>query len=128
MPLFRRADQIYERLADDRNRQIILSNLGDALFEIGAFREAEGVLRQALVLNRKLEDKFQEAVTLQYLGRVLAARGEVSLVHRVGRGRRLFAGPAIARAKASSPPISPNTRSGAANSPRPPPSPTGHGN
>ena len=92
VPLLRYADQIYERHADDRNRQIVLSNLGDALFEIGAFREAEGVLRQALVLNRKLEEKFDEAVTLRNLGSALAARGDAASSVALGRSRRLFAG------------------------------------
>jgi tetratricopeptide (TPR) repeat protein len=92
VPLVRLSDQIDERLADDDNRQIDLSNLGYALLEIGTFREAEGVLRQALVLNRKLEDKFQEAVTLYDLGRVLAARGYAASSVALGRSRRLFAG------------------------------------
>jgi tetratricopeptide (TPR) repeat protein len=91
VPLFRRADQIYERRADDNHRQIVLSNLGDALFEIGAFREAESVLRQALVLNRKLEDKFWEADTLRNLGRVLTAPSDAVSSIVLGRSRRLHA-------------------------------------
>jgi tetratricopeptide (TPR) repeat protein len=92
--LFRRAALIRERSADDSNRQINLSNLGDALFDIGAFCEAESALRQALVLNRKLENKFWGAVTLYTLGRVLAARSDApSAAIAFARSRRQLAGP-----------------------------------
>ena len=129
VPLFRHADQFDERRTDDNERQVGLSNLGGALCaRLGAFREAEGVLRQALVLNRMLKDKLWEADSLRNLGGLLAARGDAASSIALGRSRRLFAASTIARAKASSLPISPNARSGAANSLRPPPSPTGHGN
>jgi tetratricopeptide (TPR) repeat protein len=89
-PLFRRDDEICGRRGDTGNRQILLSNLGDALREIGALREAVGVLRSALVLNRELDNRFQEAVTLQNLGYVLCATAGHVLGHvALSRSRRI---------------------------------------
>lgn len=90
-PLFRKANEISERLGDAPTQQILLSNLGNSLSDIGAWREAVGALRRALVLNRGLGDRIQEAITMYILGYVLCAMGD----HAVGRlalsmGRRLF--------------------------------------
>jgi tetratricopeptide (TPR) repeat protein len=90
--LLRAAREIDERLGDARNRQARLSNLGDTLREIGAFREAVGALLQALVLNRELEDEFWEGVSLQFLGRVLGSNGAHASGHvAFDRSRHLFA-------------------------------------
>jgi tetratricopeptide (TPR) repeat protein len=51
-PLFRRASEIDESRGDARSLRVVLTNLGDALREIGALREAVGAVRRALVLNR----------------------------------------------------------------------------
>jgi tetratricopeptide (TPR) repeat protein len=50
-PLFRRASEIDESRGDARSLRVVLTNLGDALREIGALREAVGPVRRALVLN-----------------------------------------------------------------------------
>jgi tetratricopeptide (TPR) repeat protein len=81
VPLYRRDAEIVESRGDARNGQAALSNLGDALRETGALREAVGALRRALVLTRELDDRFQEAVVLQNLGYVLCSTG----AHAAGR-------------------------------------------
>jgi tetratricopeptide (TPR) repeat protein len=90
-PLYRRTSEIYESRGDARNQRVTLSNFGDALREIGALREAAGALRRALVLSRELEDRVQEAVSLQYLGYVLCATAGHVVGHvALSRSRRLF--------------------------------------
>jgi tetratricopeptide (TPR) repeat protein len=71
VPLYRRAYEIDERLGDARNRHIALSNLGEALWEIGSLRKADGASRQALVLSRELKNEFVEGAALLNLGWVL---------------------------------------------------------
>jgi tetratricopeptide (TPR) repeat protein len=61
--------------------QIDLSNLGRSVLEIGALREAEGVLRKALVLNHELKEEFDEAITLRQVGQMLSLRGGHSIGH-----------------------------------------------
>jgi tetratricopeptide (TPR) repeat protein len=91
VPLYRRTKEIYQTLAGMKAVSIILSNLGDALRETGAFREAVGVLRRALVLNRELEDSFEEAINLRYLGYVLSSTGDQAAAHvALSRSRRFF--------------------------------------
>jgi tetratricopeptide (TPR) repeat protein len=87
-PLFRRAGEIDESRGDARSLRVVLTNLGDALREIGALREAVGAVRRALVLNRELEDNFNESVSLRYLGYVLCATTD----HVVGHARLAGAG------------------------------------
>jgi tetratricopeptide (TPR) repeat protein len=81
VPLFRRAERIDERLGGANNQGVNLENLSYALREIGALREADGAVRQALVLSRELEDGFPEMSTLNSFGQVLAAKG----THALGR-------------------------------------------
>jgi hypothetical protein len=89
-PLFRRAGEIRKSQGDVRNQQVNLSNLGGVLREAGALREAVGAVRRALVLNRELDDRFQEAITLYGLGYVLCATAGHAVGHiALGRGRRL---------------------------------------
>jgi tetratricopeptide (TPR) repeat protein len=76
VPLFRRACQIDEGVG---NRRIELSNLGDALREIGALREAVVATRQALVLNLNREDGYWEGVILYNLGQKLGSTGAHAL-------------------------------------------------
>jgi tetratricopeptide (TPR) repeat protein len=88
-PLYRRANGIYEQLKG--GLQNILVILGRPLFEIGALRETNGTLRQALILNRDLDDRFQEGVTLSELGRLFGVLGECRLGRiAILRGIRLF--------------------------------------
>jgi ATP/maltotriose-dependent transcriptional regulator MalT len=90
VPLFRRADQIDERREDATDRSIGLSNFGDTLLAIGALREAVGAVRQALILNRKLED-YREGARLRALGHALSSTGDQALAYiALSRGRRFF--------------------------------------
>jgi tetratricopeptide (TPR) repeat protein len=93
VPLFRRVCEIDNRLGDARSRQVHLSNLGYALYSIGALREAIGALLQALVLNRELEDVFNEDVILNNLGPALNSTDahDLGLV-ALSRGRAISMG------------------------------------
>jgi tetratricopeptide (TPR) repeat protein len=73
-PLYRQASEINERQHNDNTWGLNLSNLGMALFETGALHEAECVMRQALLLSRKLKDR-KEAIRLQNLGQLLGLKG-----------------------------------------------------
>jgi tetratricopeptide (TPR) repeat protein len=88
VPLFRRADAIYAGPEEDRYRVATLSNLGDALCETGALREAESVVRRALILSPGLGDSFRRTLSLLELGCVLTTQhrpfGGVAL-HRAWR-------------------------------------------
>ena len=66
--LYWRDEEICKRLSDEHNRQIVLSNLGLALRNSGALREADWTYRTALVLNRKRTDRFHEGISLLNLG------------------------------------------------------------
>jgi tetratricopeptide (TPR) repeat protein len=89
--LFHQADKLDEQQHNDQKRRISLANLGNALRQIGALREAEGSLRRALVLNRQLGE-FHQAVTLRNLGRLLDTRGELARGHvPLCRSRHIFA-------------------------------------
>jgi tetratricopeptide (TPR) repeat protein len=89
-PLFRRALEIYEQTNSGSNQAVALSNLADALREIGALREADGALRRALVLNRELGDAFREAVALENLGVVLGTAGHGLGQLALRRSRTIF--------------------------------------
>jgi tetratricopeptide (TPR) repeat protein len=79
-PLFRRADDINAQRQDDHSRQNYIANLGNALRDTGALREAGGVLRRALILSRKLEDiRWKAADSLRLLGRLLITQGDRTL-------------------------------------------------
>jgi tetratricopeptide (TPR) repeat protein len=81
VPLFRRADKLDASWNFSVNsRQIGLSNLGFALSQTGALREAIGALRRALTLNRH-SGESGEAIILNYLGRVLGLTGASFLAH-----------------------------------------------
>jgi tetratricopeptide (TPR) repeat protein len=92
VPLFRRANEMDEQQGNNSNQQVGLSNLGNVLRETGALREAAGVVRQALVLNRELEDTFREGVNLKSLGRVLGIMDDRALSRvALGRSQRIDA-------------------------------------
>jgi tetratricopeptide (TPR) repeat protein len=92
MPLYRSYNEIREQQDNKDDQQIALSNLGDVLCDIGALREAVGINRQALVLNRELEDTFRETDSLRNLGRVIGTTGD-PVFSRVAleRGQRIEA-------------------------------------
>jgi hypothetical protein len=91
VPLFRRSREISERSGDARSGQIELTNLGLPLREIGALREAVGALSRALFLNRGLDDKFWEGVSLQFLGRIFGLTGALAVAYvALSRSRHLF--------------------------------------
>jgi len=80
VPLYRRADRIAEQRHHKSDRAVELSNLGIALFDTGAVREAEGAFRQSLILRRELEASLQE-IALRSLGHLLNSRGDLALGH-----------------------------------------------
>jgi len=88
VPLYRRADKINEHA--NRNRETVLENLGIALSDIGALREAEGTFRQALILSRGLR-AFDEASVLAGLGCLLNTKGDFALGHvALRRSQQIF--------------------------------------
>ena len=89
--LFRQALKTVELTGDIKNRQVGLINLGDVLFDIGAPREAIGVLQRGLASRSELHDEFNEGASLQNLGRHFSAIGH----HAIGyialrRGQRII--------------------------------------
>jgi tetratricopeptide (TPR) repeat protein len=71
-PLLRRNIVINEEEGD---ASVGLSNLASALFQSGELRESEAAARRALHMGREREDRFREAMSLQWLGLTLAAWG-----------------------------------------------------
>jgi tetratricopeptide (TPR) repeat protein len=80
VPLYRRAAEISIRRHNNPGRRPDLSNLGTALSDTGALREAEGVFLQALILSRELEP-FDEAVVLAEFGQLRNSNGDLDLGH-----------------------------------------------
>ena len=73
--LLRRSIKIHSKLKLDDNLSVVLRNLSDVLRLSGALREAESAARRALIITRARENRFQEAVSLRWLGLALAGRG-----------------------------------------------------
>ncbi|MEM1151576.1 MAG: hypothetical protein AAGI03_13625, partial [Pseudomonadota bacterium] len=74
-PLFERAEQID---ADDQfaaGQPVKLSNLAEALYLNGRFRDGQRALTRALLINRELANEFGEGVDLCEHGRLRAAVG-----------------------------------------------------
>jgi hypothetical protein len=91
-PPYRRANELYEQQGDKSSQQTVLSNIGIVLHKTGALREAADTLRQALVLNREVEDPYWEGVSVRELGRVLGTTGDRVLGHvALRRSQHLFA-------------------------------------
>lgn len=76
VPLFRRANTIYSEMGNDGYLGIGLRNLTDSLRLNGTLRESEGAVRRALGIARERNDRFEEPASLDYLGRVLAVKGD----------------------------------------------------
>jgi tetratricopeptide (TPR) repeat protein len=91
VPLYRRADELRARLQDDRSRRVVLTNLGDALRETGALREAWSVLQSALILSRGLGDVYHQAVCLQMNGSLLTTLDDPLGSIALRRAWRIFA-------------------------------------
>lgn len=68
VPLFRQAVSSIDQLGYQESVGTGLRNLSDALRLTGGLREAEAAARRALVITRERENRFGEAITLQYLG------------------------------------------------------------
>jgi tetratricopeptide (TPR) repeat protein len=89
-PLFRRAAEIFDQLGNENSLQILQSNWADPLYQIGSLRETETLSRRALISNRKLGDRFWEAVSLLNFGRLRCAVGDHFLgVSAIRRARRI---------------------------------------
>jgi tetratricopeptide (TPR) repeat protein len=73
--LIRRHNIIRLEMEDDKNLGTGLANLSDPLRLSGALCESDSAVRRALVITRKQDNRFQEAVGLLLLGLSLAARG-----------------------------------------------------
>jgi tetratricopeptide (TPR) repeat protein len=85
------ASQLYRRVLTSSVRTARLENaawhdLSDCLFHSGQLREAERAARHGLVLSRKLDGLFWEAVSLGYLSQPLCARNDRE--HMVQAGAR----------------------------------------
>jgi tetratricopeptide (TPR) repeat protein len=74
-PLFRRQIAIREAEGNKKSVSIGLCNLSNALRFSGALHDAEAAARRALLLTRETANALQEAISLQWLGLALAARG-----------------------------------------------------
>lgn len=72
---FRRANTIYLEMKNDRYLSIGLGNLSNTLWRSGALCESECTAKRALIITREQVDGFHEAVSLNWLGLTLAARG-----------------------------------------------------
>jgi tetratricopeptide (TPR) repeat protein len=84
VPLFRLHNKLRENSNDQKNLSGGLRNLSDALRLLGRLREAEYAARRALGNCHERDDRFQEAISLQWLGLDLAVRGLQSLSHHRG--------------------------------------------
>jgi tetratricopeptide (TPR) repeat protein len=75
---YARAEAINRGERDDQNLAITLRNRSDSLRLAGCLYEAQAAARDALQHGRPLKIRFEEGVTLHWLGLVSAARGAVA--------------------------------------------------
>jgi tetratricopeptide (TPR) repeat protein len=73
--LFRRQNRIQVETKDGRNLGVGLHNLSYALRLSGGIFESEVAARRALVVTRDQDNRFGEAVSLEFVGLTLAERG-----------------------------------------------------
>jgi tetratricopeptide (TPR) repeat protein len=73
--LYRRANRIYAEMKDNRSLSSSLGNLSGILRLAGLLHESEASGRQVLIVERELNDRFREAISLYWLGLTLALRG-----------------------------------------------------
>jgi tetratricopeptide (TPR) repeat protein len=76
LPLYRRVSTLSSEMKNDNYLSVGLSNLSSALVMSGSLCEAEFSARRALVISREQHDRSNEAAHLDWLGLILAARGE----------------------------------------------------
>ena len=89
--LLQQANKIDERNNDNAYWAVGLQNLSRTLSEIGAFREAEGASRRAVLLDRKSAHEFREGISLGGLGHLLDLKGDHALAHvALYRSRNIF--------------------------------------
>src|ERR1043165_2243475 len=72
--LFRRQNGIQIETRNDRNLGVGLHNLSYTLRLSGGLYESEIAARRALLITREQDDRFEEAVSLTFIGLTLAAR------------------------------------------------------
>jgi tetratricopeptide (TPR) repeat protein len=75
IPLFRRSCHLAETGHNIEGLAVFLRNLADALRFTGELRESEAGARRALGIDRGRSDRLRAGISLQHLGRILAARG-----------------------------------------------------
>jgi len=75
VPLLKQANVIAERLDHKRNLAVGLANLANRHWDLGALRQAEMNLRLSIKLCQEIEERYEEAVGHQQLGRLLIYRG-----------------------------------------------------
>lgn len=73
--LYRRCNTIYSEMKDEKSLNAGLNNLSFTLRLSGALCESEADARRALVVIREQDYRFQQAISLYWLGLTLAARG-----------------------------------------------------
>ena len=75
IPLYERSNESDEKSGRRHELAVGLDNLSEALRHTGGLRESEGHARRALVIARDLGNQFQQAISLQLMGLIMAARG-----------------------------------------------------
>lgn len=73
--LYRRGITIRSDIKDDHGLSVGLCNLSDTLRVLGKLWESESAALRSLIITRRQDDRFQEGVSLYWLGLTLAARG-----------------------------------------------------
>ena len=86
---FRDYVMISNKLKDDVNLIIALCNLSDCLCQTGSLHQAESAVRRALAISRK-QNRFDESVSHDWLGVILATRGAVESVVSLKRCLQIF--------------------------------------
>jgi tetratricopeptide (TPR) repeat protein len=74
VPLYKRSSIVH---SDKMGLAVSLCDLSYALRLVGNCRDSEHCAYRALMIARELEDPFQEAVSLQFLGLAIAFRGSL---------------------------------------------------
>jgi tetratricopeptide (TPR) repeat protein len=77
VPLFHRQQAIDEQEDDQESLSTGLRNLSSSLLRSGALNESHSAALRSLVIERKRSNDWGEALSLSYLGLLLAARGLV---------------------------------------------------
>ena len=72
----RQSLDVYLRLGDDENANILRGNLGGALTQLGEYAQARTLLAEALSYQREADDKESQAATLGQLGDLARLEGD----------------------------------------------------